>query len=274
MPTLVLAFAFAVQDDARIEELVRKLSDPSIEVREEAGRELVRIGAKAVPFLEKAAASGDPEARERAAAALRKIRARQRAADLGLEKLIPAEVRAKIPDLLERAGAETAEEKVKLLEELRAAVETGAITERDLAWIGALLRGPVSAALRTHVYVAVRRWWYDSSDTVLRDAGRKTLEEMGEGFLRDWPRILLRIADAPNEPAIFDPEVVSSNRSGTDEGQISAAAIAELAELGGLEIVPVLVDIATDAGADAAARKAAIAAVGLVRRKWAAKKKE
>lgn len=271
---LLLFAALCLQDDKTIEDLLRKLGDPSIEVREQACRELVKIGPKAIPHLEKLAGSNDPEMRERAFWTLKKIRARQRVAELGLEKLIPAEIVAKIPDLLDRAASDDPAEKVKLIEDLGAAVEAGTLAQKDLLWIGALLRGAVNATVRTYVYVYARRWWYDGPEAALREGGKKILEEMGEEFLRDWARVLVRIADAPNDGTIFDADVVSNNRGGSDEGQLSAVAIAELAEIGGVEIVPILADIASDTGADVAARKAALSAVGVIRKRWAARKKE
>jgi HEAT repeat protein len=176
-------------------------------------------------------------------------------------------VRAKVPDLLERAASADAAEKAKLHEDLWASVEAGTLKESELTWISALLRGAVNAKVRTLVYLDARRWWYEAEDEALRESGKKILAEMGEEFLRDWPRILARIADSPDEVILFDPELMTSSRGGTEEGQVSAAAIAELAEMGIPEVVPILVDIATDYNADAAARKAAISAVGKLRAK-------
>ncbi|GEM_PF-4676665 len=271
---LVAALHHPPQEDARIEEWIRKLSDPILETRELACRELVKIGPKAVPFLEKLTSSADPELRERATWTIKRIRARQRVTELGLEKLIPVDVRAKVPDLLDRAATEDPEEKVKLIDDLMAAVDSGTLATKDLLWIGALLQGVVNAKIRTYVYVLARRWWYDGTETLVCEGGRRILEGMGEEFLRNWPRILVRIADSPGEASIYDADVISSSRGGTEEGQLAAAAIAELAEMAGPETIPILVDIVTDTGADIAARKAALTAVGAIRKKWAAKKKE
>ncbi len=57
----------------RVDELVGKLGDADWETREQATRELVRIGRPAVPKLLEAAKSGDPEVKWRAEHALREI---------------------------------------------------------------------------------------------------------------------------------------------------------------------------------------------------------
>jgi hypothetical protein len=81
---------------------------------------------------------------------------------------------------------------------------------------------------------------------------------------------LVRIADNSDDGGVFDFEVANSSR-GDDEG-VSASAIAALVEEGNLEVVPVLVSIATDTSADAAARKTAIQGVSAIRKKWSARK--
>ncbi len=58
----------------RIDELVEKLGDPSWELREQATKELFRMGRPAVPKLEAAARSSDAEVRWRAEHLLRVIR--------------------------------------------------------------------------------------------------------------------------------------------------------------------------------------------------------
>lgn len=255
---------FLVQDD--LEPFLQRLSDPSIEIREKAARDLVEVGARAIPPLEKLAQSGDPELKERATWVLRKIDARRRAAELGLDKLVPAEMRAKVPDLLDRAAGGVSE-KIQLHEDLWAAVEAGTIKEVELTWIGALLKGPVNAKLRSLVYVEAVRWWYESEEAKLQEVGRQILGAMGEELLRDWPRTLTRLADSPNLVPIFDPDVIASGRGSDDDGAVSAAAIAELVQIGGPEIAPILIDIATDAGAAPEARKAAVQAVGALYKK-------
>lgn len=270
MTAILLSAVLATcQEDPALSELLRQLGDPSIEVRERVSHKLVDLGAKAVPPLEKLIAGQDPELRDRATWVLEKIRVRERITRLELDKLIPPEVRAKVPNLLERAAG-NASEKCELRDDLHSAVEAGTLRERDLTWLGALLKGPVDAKLRTLVYVDARDWWYRSDDETLQEAGKKILAEMGEGFLRDWSRILVRIADSPSDGGLFDFEVANSSR-GDDEG-VSAAAIAALVEDPVLEVVPVLVSIATDGSADASARQAAIQGVSAIRKKWSARK--
>jgi hypothetical protein len=266
---MILALTLALlQDDASIAEAVAKLADASIQIREEAARELVKIGAAALPHLEKIRSVADPDLRERVDSTIRAIRARERARKLNLDTIIPAALQAKYPDLLDRAGAEDSEVRRQLLEDLQAEFDGGNLADRDLLWIGALLKGGATAPLRTMVYLRARRWWYEAVDDEVSAAGGRILAQMGEEFLRDWPRILVRIADSPEEVMIFDAEILNSMRGGTEDGQVSAAAIAELAELGGVEMIPVLVDIATDYNADPTARKAAMAGISAFRRKF------
>jgi hypothetical protein len=254
----LLAALAAPQED--VDALIRRLTDASIEARQAAADELVKAGAKALPALEKAAGAGDEALRLAAQDAIKRIRTRQRAIELGLDRRVPAAVLAAVPDALERA-VDAAEEKVKLLDDLRAAVEAGRIRETDLAWTGALLKGSVNADVRTRVYLDAKRWWTSDEDDALRENGRAILAAMGEAMLRDWPRILVKITDDPDEVGYFNNE---TNRG---EGPVTIAAVNELAELGLPEIVPILVDIATDYAADENARIAAIKAVSALKRK-------
>lgn len=263
---MALVLFLALQDD--IADWVAKLADASIETREQAQRELVKIGEKALPALEKIRDTNDPDLRSRVETTIWKIRARVRALKLGLDRLIPADLQAKMPDLLERAGSESFEDRRQLFDDLQASVEGGVLREKDLLWVGALLKGGANASLRTVVYLQARKWWYESTDDEVSAAGGKILAEMGEEFLRDWVKVLARIADSPADITLFDCDLINSTRGGTEEGQLSAAAIAELVELGGVEIVPILVDIATDYNADVSARKAALSGVSALRKKW------
>lgn len=68
---VALILALCLQQDANIARLVEDLSDDSLEVRERAQAELLRIGAPAFPHLKRAAAGADRERRARAAALLR-----------------------------------------------------------------------------------------------------------------------------------------------------------------------------------------------------------
>ena len=69
---LPLLVGFA-QDDATIHELIRKLDDADLEVRDKAVRELIQAGAKAMEPLRKAATSESAEVRMRATQAIRAI---------------------------------------------------------------------------------------------------------------------------------------------------------------------------------------------------------
>src|SRR5262245_60101676 len=67
---LLLGFA---QDDATIRDLIRKLDDSDLEVRDKAQRDLIQAGAKAMEALKKALASDSAEVRSRAGQAIRAI---------------------------------------------------------------------------------------------------------------------------------------------------------------------------------------------------------
>ncbi|HLG42032.1 MAG TPA: hypothetical protein VI643_01615 [Planctomycetota bacterium] len=84
-----LLFAVA-QDGAEIRELIRRLGDPDFEVREEAERRLIGIGAPAVGGLRGAAAgSEDPEIQHRAGRILTEI---ERIARVNREMGMPSRV--------------------------------------------------------------------------------------------------------------------------------------------------------------------------------------
>ncbi|HEV3029122.1 MAG TPA: hypothetical protein VG457_16205, partial [Planctomycetota bacterium] len=61
------------QEPPRFRELVDRLSDDDIGVREKAASDLVDLGKSAIPALERLSASGDVELRARAASVLRRI---------------------------------------------------------------------------------------------------------------------------------------------------------------------------------------------------------
>src|SRR6266850_4893568 len=67
---LLLAFA---QDDAAIQDLIRRLDDGDPEIREKSQRELIKAGSKALEPLRKALSSESAEVRVRAAQAIRSI---------------------------------------------------------------------------------------------------------------------------------------------------------------------------------------------------------
>lgn len=67
---LVLAFT---QDDATIQDHIRRLDDSDLEVREKALRELIKAGSKALEPLRKVLASESAEVRSRATQAIRAI---------------------------------------------------------------------------------------------------------------------------------------------------------------------------------------------------------
>ncbi len=74
----LLALPFPAQDEARFRELVQKLEDDSFEVREQAQKDLVKLGEPAVPALKAAVAAASKsndrgELKARAEAALREI---------------------------------------------------------------------------------------------------------------------------------------------------------------------------------------------------------
>lgn len=72
MLVLPLLLGFA-QDDAALQDLIKKLDDSSLEVREKALRDLVKLGPKALESLRKAVSSESAELRVRAEQAIRAI---------------------------------------------------------------------------------------------------------------------------------------------------------------------------------------------------------
>ena len=70
---LFLVLGLLPAQDSRIEQLIEKLVDDSITVREKAAAELAEMGKAAVPALEKLRVSGDIELRSRAASILKTI---------------------------------------------------------------------------------------------------------------------------------------------------------------------------------------------------------
>lgn len=74
--TLALSFAQDKQgaDEKQIQKLVDELGSASYETREKASQDLKKIGTRAIPALEKATRSNDPEVAQRAAEILKEIR--------------------------------------------------------------------------------------------------------------------------------------------------------------------------------------------------------
>ncbi|MFQ5844752.1 MAG: PDZ domain-containing protein [Planctomycetota bacterium] len=87
---LALALSALAEEAATPEELVKKLGADAYEVRERATRDLIALGQKAVPALERALDSEDLEVRLRAGRALRAIRSGGRRAE-GVEPEAEAE---------------------------------------------------------------------------------------------------------------------------------------------------------------------------------------
>src|SRR5205085_1118821 len=72
LAALILASLLA-QEDPKLRELIERLSDDEIRVREKAVADLVNLGKAAVPALQRLSASGDVELRSRAASVLKLI---------------------------------------------------------------------------------------------------------------------------------------------------------------------------------------------------------
>src|SRR5688572_25154839 len=70
---LFLVLGLLPPQDSRIDQLIEKLLDDSITVREKAAAELADMGKAAVPALERLRASGDIELRSRGASILKTI---------------------------------------------------------------------------------------------------------------------------------------------------------------------------------------------------------
>jgi hypothetical protein len=61
------------QEEGRIKDLIRKLDDVELEVREKATRDIIQEGTRALPALREALKSGSAEVRQRAESAIRAI---------------------------------------------------------------------------------------------------------------------------------------------------------------------------------------------------------
>src|SRR5262249_39950477 len=79
---LILSSLAAPQEDLRIQELLRKLDDDSIEARAAAAAALVDLGKAALPALRRAVAGAGVELKDRLSEVVRKIQDRERLAAL------------------------------------------------------------------------------------------------------------------------------------------------------------------------------------------------
>ncbi|MBI2931987.1 MAG: HEAT repeat domain-containing protein [Planctomycetes bacterium] len=113
MATLI-ALLLGFQDDARIADLIQQLSSERIEDRDDAARELARIGTAARLHLEKLLETEDGEVRGRASVILVKIREGERFATLGVSA---AAVEA-IPDLASRIFSASSETRMDVLTQI------------------------------------------------------------------------------------------------------------------------------------------------------------
>lgn len=128
MTTLfALVALWAAQDDGRIADLVRRLGSDDLERRQKADEELRRIGRAAIPHLEAAARSEDPEVASRARAILKALKKDSPAIRLTIES---DRIELRLGDSVYLAG--TAEEFRKKYPELYDRYVRG-IVERELS---------------------------------------------------------------------------------------------------------------------------------------------
>jgi hypothetical protein len=167
---LAAALLLAQADEARLKTLIDALAGESIEDREQAVDELVRIGAAAVPGLKSLAAQGSPEMRARATDIIKRI---ERAALLK-EQLRPPRLvtlrwekkplREALAELREKSGIETT-----CADEAAATPVTFSCDDRP-AWAA------LADACLAHGGLRLR------NGIVVAEAPAKTPERMVDGF--------------------------------------------------------------------------------------------
>jgi hypothetical protein len=149
-------------DAKRLEMLIAQLGDDDFEVREKASADLLAAGAAALPYLKRAARSGDPEVARRAEECLKRLAPGPNAPDP-----LPAVVR--LVALRKPAGATAA-----LLERLTPATEPAAAQEILAALAAvAVSKGKPDAALQAAL---------DGKDPVRRAAALAVLGQDGGAF--------------------------------------------------------------------------------------------
>jgi len=260
---------------ARVRELVERLDADSSEDREKAAAELKRIGAAAVPELEKAEGSSRPELAGRAKGLLKVIR---------LRSSLSPELLAAVPGADERLANGTDEEWTRVfltaaaapngiqqhplvggddLEPLASRALTGAREDERLAMLAALGRFRIrSAAPQVARFIS-------GEDDELREAALMALGEMGA---RDYSRVLEEFLTAPRQPvrekalwalgamrSISSAPALQSLLDSTFQDQVPTAA-RFLGELDAQDAVPKLADLLNHADADV--RSQAVIALG------------
>jgi hypothetical protein len=102
-PAVAAPPAPATTDDARVARLIAELASEDFPTRERANKELLALGKAALPGLEKAVTSNDPEVRRRAAEAAAVLIRKQEST----EALQPKRVRLTLRDVTVAAALET-----------------------------------------------------------------------------------------------------------------------------------------------------------------------
>ncbi len=150
---MTLLWALLLGQADPVQQLIEKLSSDRIEVREEACRKLEELGSKAVPALEKAAATPDEEVAARAKELLQRIPLREAATG----NLIRA-----VPGVIDRlVKGEPTEIFLEIAADLRLKGDQRqypALQPQDLERLAPLaLRGAVSSARRARVCEEIAR---------------------------------------------------------------------------------------------------------------------
>ncbi len=102
-PALAAPPTVAIPDDAKVARLIAELANEDFETRERANKELLALGKAALPGLQRAIASNDPEVRRRAAEAAAVLIRKQESA----EALQPKRVRLTLRDVTITAALES-----------------------------------------------------------------------------------------------------------------------------------------------------------------------
>ncbi len=102
-PAVASPPAPATTDDAKVARLIAELASEDFETRERANKDLLAMGKSALPGLQKAVTSNDPEVRRRAVEAAALLIRKQES----IEALQPKRVRLTVRDVTVTAALET-----------------------------------------------------------------------------------------------------------------------------------------------------------------------
>ncbi len=217
-------------------EFRRRLSDEDIAVRSSASDELKRLGPLALPVLECLDDGSDLELAQRVGALLRWIRA---------DELVPAAIKAQMPDLVDRLAANGPHEWTAAFLELRRTLRPNAAAVLAPLCVPAL-RGAATDAERGELLGWIRTCWHEPAadelgcwlvtndarlrrliaDTLFHLQGRKAI-----------PQLLPLLLDADDDVQLAVAMLLRSLAAGTE---VKAFVRAVAAKGGPKEKVPAI----------------------------------